>query len=140
MNFDWSSYLEIAQILYDEVINTSNQENSASIKEAKIRSAISRAYYSAFCLTRNYLRDFEGYTDLATRTKGVHEYVISELQNSTQQDFINLGNYLDRLRSLRVEADYKDNAGVNLLIAKAKIALKDAKKVVDLIEKLTSQS
>lgn len=137
MKFDWLSYLEVAETLYNEVISTSNQANSASINEAKIRSCISRAYYSAFCLTRNYLRDFEGYSNLKTLKFSVHEYVIEELRNSKKRDFNNLGIILDRLREYRVEVDYQDMVSFNL-ISKAKIAIVDGKKVVQLLQKFSS--
>lgn len=137
MKFDWLSYLEVAETLYNEVISTSNQANSASINEAKVRSCISRAYYSAFCLTRNYLRDFEGYSNLKTLKFSVHEYVIEELRNSKKRDFNNLGIILERLREYRVEVDYQDMVSFNL-ISKAKIAIVDAKKVVQLLQKFSS--
>lgn len=137
MKFDWSNYLEVAETLYNEVISTSNQANSASINEAKVRSCISRAYYSAFCLTRNYLRDFEGYSNLKTLKFSVHEYVIEELRNSKKRDFKNLGIILERLREYRVEVDYQDMVSFNL-ISKAKIAIVDAKKVVQLLQKFSS--
>ena len=138
MKFDWSNYLEVAETLYNEVISTSIQVNSASINEAKIRSCISRAYYSAFCLTRNYLRDFEGYSNLKTLKFSVHNYVIEELGNSKKRDFNKLGNILERLRLLRIQVDYEDYIVFHLLIPKAKQALKYAKKVVQLLQKLTS--
>ncbi|MTJ11793.1 HEPN domain-containing protein [Anabaena sp. UHCC 0187] len=138
MKFDWLSYLEVAQTLYNEVINTSNQGNSASIDEAKIRSCISRAYYSAFCSTRNYLRDFEGYSNLIGLTRGVHEYVIQELKSSKERDFIILGQTLERLRSLRNEVDYEDSIVSYRLIPKAEQALKNAKNLFQLLDKLTS--
>jgi uncharacterized protein (UPF0332 family) len=139
MKFDWLSYLEVAETLYNEVISTSNQANSASINEAKIRACISRAYYSAFCLTRNYLRDFEGYDNLKTLKYSVHEYVITELKSYTKnRDFGKLGEILERLRLLRCEVDYEDYIAANTLISKAKQAIKDAKKVIDLLNKFTS--
>jgi hypothetical protein len=137
MKFDWLSYLEVAETLYNEVISISNQVNSASINEAKIRSCISRSYYSAFCLTRNYLRDFEGYSNLKTLKFSVHDYVIKELQNSKKREFIKLGNILDRLRLLRIEVDYQDIVSYNL-ISKVKIAIVDTKKVVQLLDKFTN--
>ncbi|MDB9457712.1 HEPN domain-containing protein [Dolichospermum circinale CS-1225] len=137
MKFDWSNYLEVAETLYNEVISTSNQANSASINEAKVRSCISRAYYSAFCLTRNYLRDFEGYSNLKTLKFNVHNYVIEELRNSKKRDFNKLGIILERLREYRVEVDYQDMVSFNL-ISKAKIAIVDAKKVVQLLQKFSS--
>ncbi len=136
MKFDWSNYLEVAETLYNEVISTSNQANSASINEAKVRSCISRAYYSAFCLTRNYLRDFEGYSNLKTLKFSVHDYVIEELRDSKKHDFKKLGSILERLRLLRVEVDYQDMVSFHL-ISKAKIAIVDAKKVIQLLDKFS---
>ena len=52
MNFDWSEYLNLAQELAGRPTSLSNEE-------ARLRSAISRAYYAAFCKARNHLRDNE---------------------------------------------------------------------------------
>lgn len=49
MSFDWSGYLDVAKELASVALTSAN-------KEAKLRSAISRAYYAAFILARNYLR------------------------------------------------------------------------------------
>ena len=47
MKFDWEEYFNLAK------------ELAGTTEEAKLRSAVSRAYYSAFCLARNYLRDIQ---------------------------------------------------------------------------------
>jgi len=49
MSFDWADYLTLAQELAD-------QAASSQSTEAKLRSAISRAYYAAFCKESNHLR------------------------------------------------------------------------------------
>lgn len=61
MKFDWLEYYDLAKELAD--INSNNSGDSAKnpksqISEAKLRSSIGRAYYAAFCIARNYLRDF----------------------------------------------------------------------------------
>ena len=53
MKFDWSEYFNLAQELA-----AISSDNFASNK-AKLHFAVSRAYYSVFCLSRNYLRDVE---------------------------------------------------------------------------------
>ena len=108
MKFDCSSYLEIAQSLFDEVNNSLNQANNFLTNEAKIRSSISRAYYSVFCLVRNYLRDIEGDNNLHTLKVNVHDYVIKNLLDSKDADRRYFGQCLDRLRINRNEADYQD--------------------------------
>lgn len=139
MKFDWSSYLKLAETLFDEVTNSSRQSNSSSMDEAKIRSSVSRAYYSAFCLARNYLRDIEGHTNLKTDKVSIHEYVIKQLGISKDKDRRYLGECLSRLRGLRNEVDYEDYIASHLLIAKAKQTLKDANKVIELLNELTSR-
>lgn len=136
MKFDWSSYLEVAKTLYNEAISTSNQANSASINEAKIRSSISRAYYSSFCLVRNYLRDFEGLNELKKNLgSNVHRYIIKEILLSSQDtNFINLGNDLRKLRDLRNEVDYDDEIVFHKLNAKATQAFKYAENINKLLD------
>ncbi|MBD2568867.1 HEPN domain-containing protein [Anabaena lutea] len=137
MKFDWLSYLEVAQTLYNEVISTSNQANSASINEAKIRSCISRAYYSSFCLVRNYLRDVEGYSELINLKHDVHNHIINKILLISQDtNFINLGKDLRSLRNLRNKVDYEDEIPFHSLSANAKKALKYAEKIKKLLEKL----
>lgn len=50
MSFDWSEYLNVAKEL-------AGVETSAASQEAKLRAAITRAYYAAFIKARNHLRD-----------------------------------------------------------------------------------
>ena len=47
MPFDWKEFLELSRIL-------GRQAQDGGYREAFLRSAISRAYYAAFCHTRNY--------------------------------------------------------------------------------------
>ena len=69
MKFDWLEYFNLAK----ELAETS--------KEAELRSAVSRAYYSAFCLARNYLRDIQQDPRLSrNKTYDIndHQYVAEE--------------------------------------------------------------
>ena len=137
MKFDWSSYLEVAKTLYHEAISTSNQANSASINEAKIRSCISRAYYSSFCLVKNYLRDVEGYSELINLELDVHKYIINKILLISQDtNFINLGKDLRSLRNLRNKVDYEDEIPFHDLSANAIKALKCAERINRLLEKI----
>ena len=101
MKFDWSEYFNLAK----ELAETS--------KEAELRSAVSRAYYSAFCLARNYLRDIQQDPRLSrnkTYDINVHEYVAKEFihNQSRSQPMIEIGKDLTRLRKMRNKADYED--------------------------------
>ncbi len=54
MSFDWQRYLVIAQ-------NLSAQAAASTDSEALCRSAVSRAYFGAYCHARNYAKDFLGF-------------------------------------------------------------------------------
>ena len=108
MKFDWSGYLDLA----NELAIVSDRDSVKTI-EAKLRSSISRAYYAAFCLARNYLRDYLDDTRLSkARVDYVneHQYVAEEFKNydSRNTNMIEIGKSLSRLRALRNKADYDD--------------------------------
>lgn len=107
MKFDWSEYFNLAQELA-----AISSENSAS-SEAKLRSAVSRAYYSVFCSSRNYLRDFEKDPRLSRKNNfdiNEHQYVAEEFifHKSKNPKILKIGENLSRLRELRNKADYAD--------------------------------
>lgn len=98
MTFNWSEYLNLARELAGKATTPSSQQ-------AKLRSAISRAYYAAFIQARNFLRDHD---NLTIPRKNTHQYVINQFRNSPDIMRANLGRNLQRLRSYRNQADYKD--------------------------------
>ncbi|MEG4966273.1 HEPN domain-containing protein [Microcoleus sp. B6-A1] len=106
MRFDWSEYLNLAQELA-----ATNSDSSAN-REAKLRSAISRAYYSTFCLARNYLRDIEKDPRLFRKNRDIneHQYVAEEFiyHPTKKKNMVKIGENLSRLRELRNKADYED--------------------------------
>lgn len=99
MSFDWSQYLNVAKELADQATIPANQE-------AKLRAAISRAYYAAFIQARNHLRDREGLS--MPRTSNAHVYVSQQFEQSTDSIRRTLGEGLVRLRMYRRQADYVD--------------------------------
>lgn len=106
MTFDWSGYFDLAREL--AVINTND---SAKTVEAKLRSSISRAYYAAFCLARNYLRDDLGYRELSKSEESdvnVHWFVINKLLGSRDKKMREIGLDLKKLREKRNIVDYDD--------------------------------
>jgi len=99
MNFEWSDYLELAREL-------AGQTASPAGTEARLRSAISRAYYAAFCKCRNHLPDVG--TQLP-QGPAIHQFVRDEFKDSTDKKRKKIGNDLDRLRADRNKADYDDS-------------------------------
>lgn len=128
MKFDWSEYFYLAK----ELAETS--------EEAELRSAVSRAYYSAFCLARNYLRDIQQYPKLwrkKTYEINSHKYVAEKFiyNQSKSQIMIEIGKDLSRLRKMRNKADYEDT--MFNLKREARTALMLAQNIILALSKLT---
>jgi len=95
MSFDWAEYLKLANSLIFEP-----KEQS---EEARLRSSISRAYYSVFCRSRVRA----GF--VINLGSDVHKSVIEKYKNSSVPREKLAGKRLDELRRLRNEADYDAN-------------------------------
>jgi uncharacterized protein (UPF0332 family) len=98
IDFSWKCYLDLAKELED------------STEEAKLRSSISRAYYAAFCLARNYMIEkdksklpFEG-----SEHQYLIEYYLGYKNHNTNTERKKIANELIRMRNERVKADYHD--------------------------------
>jgi uncharacterized protein (UPF0332 family) len=100
MSFDWSEYFNLAQELIGKTATPAGQE-------ARQCSALSRAYYAAFCQARNHLRDKEGHS-LPVGGQ-VHAYVRDQFRNSFDPTRSQIGHDLNRLRIDRNKADYDDS-------------------------------
>ncbi|WP_217355207.1 hypothetical protein [Aphanizomenon sp. UHCC 0183] len=116
MKFNWAEYLELAKELADitsTISSDSETDSKPRISEAKLRSSISRAYYAAFCIARNYLRDVLHEPRLSKARTGdtnEHQFVADEFRynKSKNKKMIEIGNDLGRLRQSRNKADYDD--------------------------------
>jgi hypothetical protein len=96
MPFDWKEYVELAQFLQQ-------QAGSAANKEAALRSALSRAYFGAFCYARNYARDWLGFQP---RYDGDdHGRLREHLKRKRRRG---VSDKLQRLREWRNDSDYQD--------------------------------
>lgn len=101
MPFTWKAYLELAHFLYSQAVSPS--------AEAAYRSAVSRAYYAAFCHVRNYARDQLGFTP---------RYDADD--HGRLRAFLNKGktrilaSRLDRLRQWRNECDYLNDLQMDI--------------------------
>lgn len=133
MRFDWSEYLNLAQELA-----ATNSDSSAN-NEAKLRSAISRAYYATFCLARNYLRDIEKDPRLFRKNRDFneHQYVAEEFiyHPTKMKNMVKIGENLSKLRELRNKADYEDTM-FNLQNS-VKNALMLAQNIISALNELT---
>lgn len=96
MAFDWKEYLELARFLQ-------GQSGMTYWQEAASRSAVSRAYYAAYCHARNYARDREGF--LPSGGPQDHGRVRGHFQASGR---VSIASDLDDLRRWRNDCDYDD--------------------------------
>jgi len=95
MAFAWKEYLELAHFL-------ALGQNGFS-QEAAFRSAVSRAYYAAFCHARNYARDRHGFS--LARSPQDHWRVIAHFRSRRRDD---IARCLEVLRQWRNRCDYDD--------------------------------
>ena len=99
MSFDWTQYLFLAEEL-------NKQAASSSKREAMLRSAISRAYYAAFCYSKNFLTDHKNKVIPSNPT--AHELVRDIFDGYAGALELTIATNLDRLRTDRNKADYDD--------------------------------
>ncbi len=121
MAFDWKDYLSLAE------------ELSLRSEESARRSAVSRAYYAAFCSARNHLKN-QG-TQISF-SEDSHKIVWESFQKKgkTYAAIYQNGN---RLKNARRHSDYEDE--IRNLSDSVAAALKDAKTVFYWLEKLDAE-
>lgn len=120
MPFDWQDYLDIAFAL--------QQQAAAGLpREAALRSAISRAYYAAFCHARNYAHERHG---LQLRyTADDHGLVKKHFMTRRART---VADRLDWLRIVRNKCDYQD--ALDELDSLLATALKEAQMVIAILK------
>lgn len=124
--FDWTAYLELAQELAHQGTQSPNDE-------AKLRSAVSRAYYAAYCTARNRLRDKD--TGQVPRGTDAHSFVWDCFSASPDDRRKRIGESGQRLRRDRNSADYDDVVTkLPLVLAKALI---ESRQILDLLSQLS---
>jgi len=116
MPFDWCDYLELARALVD-------LRGSSYSQEATQRSAVSRAYFAAFCSARNYAVNNLGYKP----ERGANDH--AELRKHLQkQRYPELASRLNKLRQWRNACDYDNN--VSQLCEMVRDSLRVAEKII----------
>jgi uncharacterized protein (UPF0332 family) len=108
--FDWEEYLRIANFLR-------NPPPSSFSLEAAQRSAVSRAYYAAFCCLRNYAEKHLGFR----RKKGPSDHQkLGEYLKKRGEDWRSIVDCLRELRVWRNDCDYDDEVGdLNTMVSNA---------------------
>jgi len=117
MSFDWKEYVKLAE------------ELSENQNEAHLRSAISRAYYGVFCISRNK-KAFKNYK--LKKGENIHWMVINAYKNSPNYNDELAGKYLDELRKNRNNADYDEDKNIDKGLAER--AIHKAKEILRVLE------
>jgi uncharacterized protein (UPF0332 family) len=99
MAFNWQEYLELAKEL-------AGLQRSEYSRECAYRSAVSRAYYSAFCWCRNYAEKHSGFKP--TGEAKDHKY-LREYLRKLGKDWGKIASKLDKLRRWRNKCDYDND-------------------------------
>lgn len=117
MPFDWKDFLSLAKEL-------SNYSGTSSLQEAAARSAVSRAYYAAFCWALDYAS-----MQLGFQRSGKAEDHTSLRQLLQQSNRPQTASKLNSLRIWRNLCDYE--ASVVNLSSLVQKALVYAEKVIE---------
>jgi len=96
VSFDWREYLELARYL-------AGMGGTLYSPEAAYRSAVSRAYYAAFCWVRNYAAIKLGFKP--QKSPDDHRRLREHLKS---QGYVGLASNLNKLREWRNNCDYDD--------------------------------
>jgi len=98
MSFDWPDYLALAQVL-------GGDNSAAPTEEARLRSALSRAYYAVYGTARAVAKAHDGYVPQRFETS--HQGLINHFKASPDRVRKSIGANLERMQKNRVRADYE---------------------------------
>jgi hypothetical protein len=100
--FDWKALVALAG-------DWEKQVGASGNHEALLRSALTRIYFGVYCYSRNYARDWLGFS--AKENADDHGRLRAHLKAKKRMAD---SDRLDRLRQWRNECDYLDELTVNL--------------------------
>jgi len=119
MSFNWSDFLEIAELLH-------SKGKGKTLEQAYFRCALSRAYYAAFIISRKYA---ESKGESFEREYGrSHKHVIDYYINSKNPGLQDVGENLKTLKRWRINSDYEDNPVFNSMTVES--SLKYSKNII----------
>ena len=118
MSFDWKNLLNFARQMELDA------GNNPAIAEAMYRSAVSRAYFGAFCYARNYAKSFLKYQP--KQDERDHGSLRAHLKSKRHQGD---ADRLERLRQWRNDADYLDELPWSNVQSVVATAIAEAEKI-----------
>lgn len=124
MSFDWKLYVDLSAELI-------NHQRTPLLKDAYLRSAVSRSYYGVFCIARALLINRTVYFP----REDIHKFVREEFNRAHSNREKQIGTKLLRLWTERKAADYEEDEAFN--DERAKTAYRLAVDTVKLLEELS---
>lgn len=121
MTFQWQEYLDLAI------------ELAGAGDEARARTAVSRAYYSAFCSARNWLSENERSFRMP-EPGGTHKFVWDSFDEGHETDKKWIAKEGRKLRASRNSADYDDQ--LSGIASTAQLSIDRARKILERLRKL----
>ncbi|MCK4419987.1 HEPN domain-containing protein [Candidatus Aerophobetes bacterium] len=100
----------------DELVS---YQEKANLREAYLRSAMSRCYYGIFCIARNHLIA----KNIPIPRVDTHKFVREKYQKSTRNIEKKIAKNLRRLWKERKDADYEDKTDIDIQRAKTALYL-----------------
>jgi uncharacterized protein (UPF0332 family) len=121
--FDWANYLKLAE----EILKLDPNHDTAYV-----RSSLSRAYYSVFCIARN-MRRFDSYEppEDAEERKSIHKIVLDAYKDSPNDFDHDIFEHLDWLKKWRNQADYREYRFIRRKLAED--AIERAKECMEIL-------
>jgi len=102
LTFNWAEFLRLAETLHGALTAGDTHDHN----EALLRTAVSRAYYAAFAMARNRLRDVEGLS--MPSDVNANRTVARFYERAGDVARAEIGFKLRRLREDRNRCDYDD--------------------------------
>ena len=125
------------QVVREYVANVARElaqiDTPPANEEARLRAAISRAYYAAFNQARQYIEEVF-YTKASADEGKSHLFVITWFDTYPDEAFQRIGDHLDNLRGRRRRADY--DATFSNLARETRYSISLAATVLELLKTL----
>lgn len=101
MDFNWECYLLLGEVMRDKAEELKGDIKQECLREACLRSALSRFYYGIYKMAENILSYYVPIPD-----KDTHAFVRCEYLTAPDKPVKKVGENLKRLWKCRIKADY----------------------------------
>jgi len=134
MTFDWNNLYSLAEYLSSNCDDLNADE--CIDREATFRTIINRAYYAAYNVSNQYV--LKTFGKLSDGDGGLHARLIKTFQEFKDENinYENIAVKLNRIKSHRINADYKEKFQNGPPSYAATIAMKTSQDIISSINSL----